>query len=88
VDAWIDKYIFPGGYLPAIHEVADLLPRHDLRLIDYESLRIHYAMTLDEWRRRYEQHEAEVRRDRGDEFYRLWQMYLGLLRGQLPLRRH
>jgi cyclopropane-fatty-acyl-phospholipid synthase len=75
-DAWIDKYIFPGGYLPAIHEVADLLPRHDLRLIDYESLRIHYAMTLDEWRRRYEQHEAEVRRDRGDEFYRLWQMYL------------
>ena len=75
-DPWIDKYIFPGGYLPAIREIVDLLPRFDLRMVDYESLRLHYAMTLDEWRRRYESHEAEVRRERGDDFFRLWQMYL------------
>jgi cyclopropane-fatty-acyl-phospholipid synthase len=75
-DAWMDKYIFPGGYIPAVREIIDLLPRHDLRPIDYESLRLHYALTLDEWLRRYELHAAEVRAERGDQFYRMWQMYL------------
>src|SRR5207245_6854263 len=48
-DPWIDKYIFPGGYLPSIRETVGLFPDYDLRLQDYENLRLHYALTLDEW---------------------------------------
>ncbi|MDB5165640.1 MAG: SAM-dependent methyltransferase [Candidatus Saccharibacteria bacterium] len=75
-DAWIDKYIFPGGYIPAIREINNLLPKYDLTPIDYESLRIHYAMTLDEWHHRYVLHEKTIRKQRGDFFYLTWEMYL------------
>ncbi len=75
-DAWIDKYIFPGGYIPAIREISNLLPKYDLTPVDYESLRIHYAMTLDEWHRRYVSHEKAIRNQHGDFFYLTWEMYL------------
>lgn len=75
-DAWLDRYIFPGGYIPAVREVVDLLPNYDMRMIDYESLRLHYALTLDEWRHRYESHAKNIKRDYGDSFYRMWDMYL------------
>jgi cyclopropane-fatty-acyl-phospholipid synthase len=80
-DAWMDKYIFPGGYIPAVREIIDRVPRFDLRPIDYESLRLHYALTLDEWLRRYELVADQVKAERGDEFYRMWQMYLATCAG-------
>lgn len=75
-DPWIDKYIFPGGYIPAVHMVADKLPKHDFRLLDYENLRIHYAMTLDEWLRRFESHKDKVLKMYDERFYRMWRFYL------------
>ncbi len=44
IEAWIDKYIFPGGYIPSAREVIDVLPEYDFRFLDYENLRMHYAM--------------------------------------------
>lgn len=48
-DPWISKYIFPGGYIPSLREIIHLLPEYDFHTIDVESLRMHYAMTLDRW---------------------------------------
>lgn len=75
-DPWIEKYIFPGGYIPAVREIANLYPRYGFSLIDYENLRLHYALTLDEWLRRYEKHRAAIIKEYGEEFYRMWYMYL------------
>ncbi len=76
-DAWIDKYIFPGGYIPSIRQVVSALPRYDFRLFDYENLRIHYAYTLDEWLRRFENHKEKVIKMYDERFYRMWRLYLG-----------
>lgn len=75
-DPWIDKYIFPGGYIPAVREVVHDLPSHDLHLIDYENLRIHYALTLEEWLRRFESHQKKVTLMYDERFYRMWRLYL------------
>jgi cyclopropane-fatty-acyl-phospholipid synthase len=75
-DPWIDRYIFPGGYIPSVRSVVSALPRHGLRLIDYENLRRHYAMTLDEWRRRYQKHRDEVVAMFDERFYRMWDLWL------------
>ena len=75
-DAWIDRYIFPGGYLPAVSEVAELYQDFSWRLLDYENLRQHYAMTLNHWHRRYLDHKAEIVKRYGDKFDRMWQLYL------------
>lgn len=75
--AWIDKYIFPGGYVPSLREITALLPEYDFHLTDYESLRLHYALTLDEWHRRFEAHLDDVRAQGFDErFIRMWRLYL------------
>jgi cyclopropane-fatty-acyl-phospholipid synthase len=75
--AWIDKYIFPGGYVPALREVVQVLPAYDFHLTDYESLRLHYALTLDEWHRRFEGQLDAVRKQGYDErFIRMWRLYL------------
>lgn len=74
---WIDKYIFPGGYVPSLRETVQLLPDYDFHLIDQESLRMHYALTLDEWHRRFEANLNTVRKLGYDEqFIRMWRLYL------------
>jgi len=75
-DKWLDKYIFPGGQLPTVAQITERLPEHNFRLIDYENLRIHYAMTLDEWWRRYEEHSAQVIKMFDERFYRMWRFWL------------
>jgi cyclopropane-fatty-acyl-phospholipid synthase len=75
-DAWIEKYIFPGGYVPSTREIVAALPRYDLRLVDYENLRLHYAMTLEEWQRRYEKHRDDVTTMFDEKFYRMWDLWL------------
>jgi cyclopropane-fatty-acyl-phospholipid synthase len=77
-DPWIDRYIFPGGYLPTVAEVTHISPRYNLQLLDYENLRIHYAMTLHEWLRRYEEHAVWVLKHYDERFYRMWRMYLAV----------
>ncbi len=75
-DPWIDKYIFPGGYIPSVRETIAKLPNGNFQLIDYENLRIHYAKTLDEWWRRFENHKAKVLKMYDEKFYRMWRLYL------------
>jgi cyclopropane-fatty-acyl-phospholipid synthase len=75
-DLWLDKYIFPGGYLPTVEEVTHYLPQFGLRLLDYENLRIHYAKTIDEWKKRYLQHKEEIIKLYDTKFFRMWYFWL------------
>lgn len=77
VNSWISKYIFPGGHLPSLREVLWMLPEYDFHVLDVESLRLHYAMTLDRWLEGFEKHADAVRDMYGDRFVRMWRLYLG-----------
>jgi cyclopropane-fatty-acyl-phospholipid synthase len=59
---WIAKYIFPGGYIPALSEVLPPVERSGLLVADVEILRLHYAETLKHWRARFLAHREEVER--------------------------
>ena len=74
--AWIRKYIFPGGYSPALSEVVPFIEKSGLRVTDVEVLRLHYAETLKEWRRRFIQNWEEVRSLYDERFCRMWNFYL------------
>jgi len=76
VNSWIEKYIFPGGYIPSLRELVWLLPEHGFHLLDIESLRMHYAMTLDRWAEGFERNVEKVRQERGERFVRMWRLYL------------
>ena len=73
---WLRKYIFPGGYSPALSEVVPHAERARLWLTDIEILRLHYAETLRAWRRRFTQHRDKVRALYDERFCRMWEMYL------------
>jgi cyclopropane-fatty-acyl-phospholipid synthase len=75
-DPWIQKYIFPGGYIPSLREIVTLLPEYNFNVLDIENLRIHYAMTLDHWSNRYENSLEEVRKMFDERFIRMWRLYL------------
>jgi len=76
VNPWIEKYIFPGGYIPSLREIVWLLPDYDFHVLDIESLRMHYAMTLDRWAERFEVNVNKVRELYGERFVRMWRLYL------------
>jgi cyclopropane-fatty-acyl-phospholipid synthase len=74
--AWTRKYIFPGGYIPALSEVAPAIERSGLLLTDMEILHLHYAETLRHWRERFlasQRHEGRIYDER---FCRMWEFYL------------
>jgi cyclopropane-fatty-acyl-phospholipid synthase len=73
---WIKKYIFPGGYIPALSEVTASIERCGLYVTDVEILRLHYADTLKAWRERFLAHLDEVKAIYDDRFCRLWEFYL------------
>jgi cyclopropane-fatty-acyl-phospholipid synthase len=73
---WLRKYIFPGGYAPALSEVVPVVERLRLWITDIEILRLHYAETLREWRRRFEQNRDRLRAIYDERFCRMWEMYL------------
>lgn len=73
---WIDKYIFPGGYIPALSEVLQAIERSGLIVADIEILRLHYAETLKAWRARFMARAEEARRLYDDRFVRMWEFYL------------
>jgi cyclopropane-fatty-acyl-phospholipid synthase len=73
---WIRKYIFPGGYVPALSEVVPVVERQRLWITDIEILRLHYARTLRAWRRRFEQNRERIRDIYDERFCRMWEMYL------------
>jgi len=73
---WIAKYIFPGGYIPALSEVLPAIERAGLLVDDVEILRLHYAETLKIWRERFLAHREEVERLYDARFVRMWEFYL------------
>ncbi|MGA8381258.1 MAG: cyclopropane-fatty-acyl-phospholipid synthase family protein, partial [Stellaceae bacterium] len=73
---WVRKYIFPGGYAPALSEVVPVVERLRLWITDIEILRLHYAHTLRLWRRRFEQNRDRLRTIYDERFCRMWEMYL------------
>jgi cyclopropane-fatty-acyl-phospholipid synthase len=77
-NAWIRKYIFPGGYCPALSEVLAAIERSGLWVTDIEILRLHYAETLREWSQRFRQHRAEIARLYDERFCRMWEFYLAV----------
>ncbi|MGE5404661.1 MAG: class I SAM-dependent methyltransferase [Candidatus Saccharibacteria bacterium] len=76
VNPWIEKYIFPGGYIPSLRKLIWLLPENDLHLQDVECLRMHYAMTLDRWSEAFEQNLDPIIKEYGERFVRMWRFYL------------
>jgi cyclopropane-fatty-acyl-phospholipid synthase len=73
---WIRKYIFPGGYSPALSEVVPVIERTGLWVTDVEILRLHYAETLRAWRTRFLANIERVRALYDDRFCRMWEFYL------------
>jgi cyclopropane-fatty-acyl-phospholipid synthase len=73
---WIAKYIFPGGYIPALSEVLPAVERAGLLVADIEILRLHYAQTLRAWRERFLAHRETVERLYDGRFVRMWEFYL------------
>ncbi len=79
-DFFIRKHIFPGGYIPGLTETIDLMAVHGLEILDIENLRRHYALTLDEWARLFDDNWETIHAfdpDLFDErFRRTWRLYL------------
>ncbi|HZL60509.1 MAG TPA: cyclopropane-fatty-acyl-phospholipid synthase family protein [Stellaceae bacterium] len=73
---WLRKYIFPGGYAPALSEVLPVVERTGLFVTDIEILRLHYAETLKAWRTRFLAERERVRALYDDRFCRMWEFYL------------
>ncbi|HUC19025.1 MAG TPA: cyclopropane-fatty-acyl-phospholipid synthase family protein [Acetobacteraceae bacterium] len=75
-DSWTRKYIFPGGYVPALSEVLPHVERAGLWATDIEILRLHYAETLRHWRERFLAKRAVIRDIYDERFCRMWEFYL------------
>jgi cyclopropane-fatty-acyl-phospholipid synthase len=73
---WLDKYIFPGGQLPALSEIVPAIERSGLIVTDVECLRLHYAATLAEWRRRFMANRDKALELYDERFCRMWEFYL------------
>ncbi len=74
--SWINKYIFPGGYVPSLSELAPALERSGLWQNDIEVWRMHYAYTLRHWLERFEGHADALRAQYDDRFIRMFRYYL------------
>jgi cyclopropane-fatty-acyl-phospholipid synthase len=75
-DNFMQKYIFPGGYVPALSEVMKASEPERLIMSDCEILRLHYMYTLRAWYDRFTANHEEIVRLRGERFYRLYAFYL------------
>lgn len=73
---FIARYIFPGGYIPALSEVLPHIERAGLVVTDIELLRLHYARTLEAWRQRFLARREEAIRLTDERFCRMWEFYL------------
>ena len=75
-NSWITKYIFPGGYSPALSEVMGPLEQAGLLTADIEILRLHYARTLAHWRRRFAANRDAIAALYDERFCRMFEFYL------------
>ena len=75
-DAWIKKYIFPGGVVPSLREMLSAMANDNFHVLDVENLRLHYNKTLLCWRENYLAHLDEIRKMFDERFVRMWDLYL------------
>lgn len=75
-DAWVKKYIFPGGVIPSLREIMQIAGELRFYTVDVESLRRHYNKTLLCWNENFQQHRAEVVEMFDEKFARMWELYL------------
>jgi cyclopropane-fatty-acyl-phospholipid synthase len=77
-NSWLRKYIFPGGYAPAMSEVLEAIEKVGLYVTDVEVLRLHYAQTLRLWRSRFQANREKIKQLAGydERFCRMWEFYL------------
>lgn len=97
-DAFTRKYIFPGGYIPALSETVAAAEPNWLMLGDVEILRLHYARTIREWYARCVKNKDAIVALYDERFYRMWLFYLagaatvfehgGMVNFQLQFMRH
>lgn len=73
---WLKKYIFPGGYCPALSETLRAVEESKLFVTDIEILHHHYAETLRHWRARFLKNHKKIKKQWGDHFFRMWDFYL------------
>ena len=76
VTPWLDKYIFPGGDIPSLSEIVPAIERAGLVITDVEVLRLHYALTLREWSRRFQARRQEAAALYDERLCRMWEFYL------------
>jgi cyclopropane-fatty-acyl-phospholipid synthase len=77
-NAWIQKYIFPGGCIPALSDIVPVIERAGLMIADVEVLRHHYADTLHAWSERFAVRRDEARALYDERFCRMWEFYLAV----------
>lgn len=75
-DPWVRKYIFPGGYVPALSEIVPVIERAGFYITDIEFLRLHYAKTLEAWYDRFQANRDKVVDIYDERFARMWEFYL------------
>lgn len=75
-DAWIKKYIFPGGVIPSLREIISIAGELGFYTLDVESLRRHYTKTLLCWNKSFQEHRDEVVAMFDERFARMWELYL------------
>ena len=75
---WIERYIFPGGHIPAMSEFTAAIERSGLIMTDIEVLRLHYARTLRLWRERFLARRDEAKALYDERFCKMWEFYLSM----------
>ncbi|HWW22139.1 MAG TPA: cyclopropane-fatty-acyl-phospholipid synthase family protein [Steroidobacteraceae bacterium] len=73
---WIERRIFPGAYPPALSEMSQIFEPWSFSVLDIENIRLHYALTLRDWLKRYRAAEERVRAMFDEKFVRMWRLYL------------
>lgn len=73
---WIRRRIFPGAYPPTLRQITSVLEPFGFSVLDVENLRLHYAKTLAHWLERFEQSTQQIRAMFGEQFLRMWRLYL------------
>jgi cyclopropane-fatty-acyl-phospholipid synthase len=76
LNPWIERRIFPGAYPPTLREIMAILEPQEFSVLDVENIRLHYALTLEHWLRRFEAAGDRVRDMYGEVFVRTWRLYL------------
>ncbi|MDF7639089.1 cyclopropane-fatty-acyl-phospholipid synthase [Lactobacillus sp. ESL0791] len=75
-NAWLNKYIFPGGYIPGLEENINHIIANNLQVDDLEMLRRHYQRTLEIWDKNFNHERDKIQQMMGERFTRMWDLYL------------